>query len=187
MFDPYNMKTKSFLAKSNNHPLSSKFLLLLCGCLILIQANSQVDKRLALADQYFSAGDYYTAAGLYGQFLHPIVKPKYRSDFPLNTKRNTDDRIGSYASKSDILFKQAESYRLANYWNEASTLYKQCFEKDSVKYSLALYWLAVCQRSTCDYTAAEESLQHFFSNNSTISEYYNAAVAEKQTLQFIKT
>jgi outer membrane protein OmpA-like peptidoglycan-associated protein/tetratricopeptide (TPR) repeat protein len=186
MFDPYNMKTRSFLVKNSIHLLSSKLLLMLCGCLILINANSQVDKRLAMADQYFAAKDYYTAAGLYGQFLHPTVKPKYRSDFPLNTKRNSEGRIGIYTSKTDILFKQAESYRLANYWNEASNLYKECFEKDSVKYSSSIYWIAVCQRSIGNYVDAEESLDHFFSNNESGSEYYNAALAEKQTLQFIR-
>lgn len=180
------MKTKSFLVKGNIHLLSSRLLLMLCGSLILTHANSQVDKRLAMADQYFAAKDYYTAAGLYGQFLHPTVRPKYRSDFPLNTKRNSEGRIGNYASKTDILFKQTESYRLANYWNEASNLYKECFEKDSVKYSSSLYWTAVCQRSLGNYMAAEENLDHFFSNNDNDNEYYNTALVEKQTLQFIR-
>jgi OmpA-OmpF porin, OOP family len=194
MFDPFNMKTESFLQKANIHLFQSlcrkgivnRFALLLFGCLILMQAKSQSDKRLVMADQYFAAGDYFTAAGLYGQFLHPTIKPKYRSDFPLNTKRNTEGRIGSYQSKTDILFKQAESYRLANYWKEASALYKECFEIDSTKYAASLYWIAVCDRSLCDYTVAEESLNHFLSNGIG-NECYNAAVQEKQTLQFIRT
>jgi outer membrane protein OmpA-like peptidoglycan-associated protein/tetratricopeptide (TPR) repeat protein len=186
MFDPYNMKTKSFLVKDIIHLLSSRLLLMLCGCLILMHANSQVDQRLAMADRYFAAKDYYTAAGLYGQFLHPAVKLKYRSDFPLNTKRNSEGRIGNYTSKTDILFKQAESYRLANYWSEASNLYRECFEKDSAKYSSSLYWIAVCQRSLGNYIAAEESLDHFFSDNGNGNEHYNAALAEKQTLLFIR-
>jgi outer membrane protein OmpA-like peptidoglycan-associated protein/tetratricopeptide (TPR) repeat protein len=154
---------------------------------MLSQAKSQTDKRLAMADQYYSAGDYFTAASLYGQFLHPAVKPKYHSDFPLNVNRNTEGRIGSYQSKTDILFKQAESYRLANYWNEASALYKECFEKDSLKYAPALYWIAVCKRSIGDYSSAEESLNRFFNNSGPSNEYYNTATKEKQTLQFIKT
>lgn len=140
-----------------------------------------------MADQYFAAGDYFTAAGLYGQFLHPAVKSKYHSDFPLNTKRNAEGRIGNYGSKYDILFKQAESYRLANYWSEASTLYKECLEKDSLRYASALYWLAVCERSTGDYASAGEHLNRFVTNYGAGNEYYNAAIIEKQTLQFIKT
>jgi OmpA-OmpF porin, OOP family len=195
MFDPFNMKTQSFLQKASIHLFHSlcrkgivnKFALLLFGCLILMQAKSQSDKRLVMADQYFAAGDYFTAAGLYGQFLHPGVKQKYRSDFPLNAKRNTEGRIGNYPGKTDILFKQAESYRLANYWSEASAIYKECFEKDSLKYAASLYWIAVCERSIGDYAKAEENLNRFFINYSTANEYYNAAIKEKQTLQFIKS
>lgn len=189
------MKTQTALQKVNRHrlyPLSArtigrKTLLFIGGCLILIQAQSQMDKRLAMADEYFAAGDYFTAAGLYGQFLHPVVKPKYRSDFPLNTKRNAEGRIGRYQSKTDILFKQAESYRLSDYWNEASTLYKECFEKDSLKYGAALYWIAVCQRSIGNYGSAEETLDRFFASYGNGHEFYDASLKEKQTLQFIGT
>jgi len=180
------MKTE-FILNVNIQLQTKRILLFFVGCLMLSHAKSQTDKRLAMADQYFAAGDYFTAAGLYGQFLHPPVKPKYHSDFPLNVKRSTDGRIGNYQSKTDILFKQAESYRLANYWDEASTLYKECFEKDSLKYTSALYWVAVCQRNIGDYSSAEESLNHFFNNYGTGNEYYNAAEKEKQTIQFIKT
>ena len=194
-FDPYNMKTKTFLQKANIHLLQSlcvksivnKVLLFLTGCLIFIQAKSQSDKRLVMADQYFAAGDYFTAAGLYGQFLNPVVKQKYRSDFPLNTKRNTEGRIGNYKSKTDILFRQAESYRLAHYWTAASTLYKECFEKDSLKYAVALYWFAVCQRSVGDYSTAEKSINQFFNDYGRVNEYYYSdAMKEKETIQFIK-
>jgi len=184
------MKTKSFSQKDLAYSLpfcAKRFLLFMFGCLLLTCAKSQTDERLAMADQYFASGDYFTAAGLYGQFLHPVAKPKYRSDFPLNAKRNANGRIGSYASKTDIVFRQAESYRLSNYWNEASTLYKQCFEKDSVKYASALYWIAVCQRNLGDYSSAEESLHHFFSNYGSGNDCYDAAMKENQTLQFIKT
>lgn len=154
---------------------------------MLSEAKSQTDKRLAMADHYYSAGDYFTAANLYGQFLYPAIKPKYRSDFPLNTRRNTVGRIGNYHSKTEILFKQAESYRLANYWKEAANVYKECFQEDSLRYSSALYWMAVCQRSTGDYSSAEQSLNHYFSKTDAGNESYNAAMEEKHTLQFIKT
>src|SRR5690349_19041682 len=93
MFDPYNMKTTSSLTFAS--PLRSvvqrvcgRVFVLVLASSVCIQAKSQSDKRLAMADQYYASGDYYTAAGLYGQFLNPAVKPKYHSDFPLNAKRN---------------------------------------------------------------------------------------------------
>lgn len=153
----------------------------------VMQAKSQTDKRLAMADQYFAAGDYFTAAGLYEQFLHPAAKPKTHSDFPLNTKRNNEGRIGKYASKTDILFKQAESYRLANYWIEALALYKECFKKDSSKYSAALYWQTVCQRSIGEYSPAQESLNRFCNDFGTSHPLYKEAMMEKQRLEFIQT
>ena len=85
-----------------------------------------------MADQYFAAGDYFTAAGLYGQYLHPVVKTKVQSDFPLNIRRSAVVGTGKYKTKTDVLFKQAESYRLANYWTEASVLYLECYAKDSI-------------------------------------------------------
>lgn len=189
------MKTQTFLQKTNYlllHSLSARtfvrrILLSSAVCMTFAEVHAQADNRLVMADQYFAAGDYFTAAGLYGQFLNPAVKPKYRSEFPLNTKRSTEGRLGSYQSKTDILFKQAESFRLSNYWSEASALYKECFEKDSLKYGSALYWLAVCQRSLGNYAGAEEILNKFLSYNSNGHEFYGTALKEKQTLQFIKT
>jgi OmpA-OmpF porin, OOP family len=191
-FVPYNMKTPSFLTTNIYLALLrkvvyNKILLFALACLFFIRANSQTDKRLIMADQYYSTGDYFTAAGLYGQFLHPAVRAKYHSDFPLNTKRNGEGRSGAYKNKTDILFKQAESYRLAHYWTEASTLYQQCFEKDSFKYASALYWRAVCQRSLDEYSGAEESLKRFFDTYGQGNEYYNEALKEQQTIHFIKT
>ena len=188
MFDPYNMKTKSILQKPGNNLLQfvKHCCLLLIGCLMLMRASSQTDKRLTMADQYFAAGDFYTAADLYEQFLNPAVKSNTHSDFPLNAKRNGDGRTGKYANRTDIIFKQAQSYHLANYRARAAALYKQCFEKDPAKYADALYWYAVCQRSVGNYSSAEESINLFLKSFSN-SSYQPEALKEKQTLEFIQT
>ena len=163
----------------------SRFFLMMLGCMFLIQAKSQTDKRLLLADKYFAAGDYFTAAGLYQQFLNPVATRKLPGGFPLNSKRNAEGKTGKMGSKTEIVFKQAESYRLAHYWTEASALYKECFSKDSIKYGPALYWYGVCQRSLGNYLVAEESIDRFLSNYTT-SQFLEAAKNEKQTLTFIK-
>lgn len=187
------MKTNIFLPKKVIHQKSLFFryvlkqgFLVMIGCLILMQGKSQADKRIIMADKYFAAGEYFTAAGLYGQFLHSFDKLGNQSGFPLNVRRSGAGGTGNYKSKTDILFKQAESYRLANYWEEAAALYKECLEKDPSKYAAAYYWLAVCQRSLGDYSAAEESLKNYFKDNNAANEWYNAALQEKQTLQFVK-
>ena len=168
-------------------PVVSRILLILIGSTILLQAKSQVDKNLALADKYFAAGDYFTAAGLYEQFLNPPVKQKPPTGFPLNSRKNGQGLTGGQVSKADILFKQAESYRLANYWLEASEKYKQCLEKDPAKYASGLYWYAVANRSLGNYTVAEENINLFLQAYAEGNPYQQAAVREMETLRFIKS
>src|SRR6476661_2235842 len=165
------------------HKVKNTALLVLAGCALATQAYSQADNSLALADKYFAAGDYFTAAGLYGQYLHP-VKKQTSSDFPLNIKKRGGSGKGNYVNDLAIQFKQAESYRLANYWNEAAVLYKECFDKDPATYPNALYWYAICQRSLGNYTAAQESLDQFLSGNPGTA-YQQEAAKEKDRLVFI--
>lgn len=164
---------------------ATRLLLLLITSALVINVNGQADNRLVQAEEYFAAGDYYTAANLYGQFLNPDKKAKSKSDFPLNANRNAEGMTGKYGTKTDILYKQAESYRLANYLNQAAELYKQCFEKDSLKYASAIYWYTVCQRGLKNYSDADQSIR-FFLNHAAGNPFLKEAEKEKQTLLFIK-
>ncbi|HEY5969576.1 MAG TPA: OmpA family protein [Chitinophagaceae bacterium] len=150
-----------------------------------LQATSQVDQRIAMADKYYNAGDYFTAAGLYEQFLNPPKKEIPKANFPLNTRRYGQGGGGS-VDKYDVIYKQAESYRLANYWQEAAEKYKECFEKDFTKYSDAFYWYAVCQRSLGKYAATEEYLNRFLKTTAANDLRKADAERELQTIQFIK-
>ena len=152
--------------------------------IISLQATSQVDQRIAMADKYYNAGDYFTAAGLYGQFLNPPKKEIPKANFPLNTRRYGQG--GGSVDKYDVIYKQAESYRLANYWQEAAEKYKECFEKDFTKYSDAFYWYAVCQRSLGKYAATEEYLNRFLKTTAANDLRKQDAEKELQTIQFIK-
>ncbi len=165
--------------------MANRILLLFVGCISLFHAQGQSDKRLELADQYFAAGDYYTAAGLYEQFLNPAKKEIEPTGFPLNSKKNRTGKMGNQ-TKSAILFKQAESYRLANYWPEASSRYLSYFKEDEEKNANGLYWYAVCQRSMGNYALAEESINQFL-NSFTGNAFKQAAENELATLQFIKS
>ena len=153
--------------------------------IISLQATSQVDQRIAIADKYYDAGDYFTAAGLYEQFLNPPKKEIPKANFPLNTRKYGQGSGGS-VNKFDIIYKQAESYRLANYWLEAAEKYKDCFEKDSAKYSDAFYWYAVCQRSLGKYAATEEYLNRFVKTTAANDSHKQDAEKELQTIKFIK-
>ncbi|MGZ8557567.1 MAG: OmpA family protein [Chitinophagaceae bacterium] len=167
--------------------IATRFVLLMIGCTLIIPAQGQSDNSLALADKYFAAGDYFTAAGLYEQYLHPSVKQMSATGFPLNSKKNRTSGSGKPMDKYDILYKQAESYRMANYWQEASEKYKECFEKNPAKYSAAIYWYAVCQRSLGNNPGAEENIKRFLDTYASGNTYQQAAEKELQTIQFIKT
>jgi outer membrane protein OmpA-like peptidoglycan-associated protein len=159
-----------------------------CSLLLLVlaagnKANGQLDQRLALAEKYYAAGEYYTAADLYEQYLNPPKKEIPKSGFPLNTRRYGSS--GESFNRTDIVFRQAESYRLANYWQQAAEKYKECFEKDKSAYADALYWYAVCQRSLGNYATAEDFLTQYINNGKTA---VNKTGSEKEfaILRFIK-
>lgn len=158
--------------------------LFICACTIPVF--SQKNGPLQLADQYFAAGDYYTAANLYKQYLNPSKKLTSGTDFPLNVKRRRAGGGNKNISRNDILFKQAESYRLANYWVEAAATYKEYIDKNDTRLTEALYWYAVCQRSVGKYAAAEESLNKVIVSAGANSSYRTDAQTELQTLKYIR-
>ena len=181
----YLRKYAAILQQLHQSNSRNSILFLLLGCMVFMQAQSQNDKNYQLAEQYFAAGEYLTAAGLYEQFLNPPVKSKANNDFPLFANRHGQSRTGKQIDKLDVLYKQAESYRLANYWPQASARYKECFEKDNEKYATGLYWYAASQRSIGNYKEAEESLQSFL-GIAEENSYHRQATQELETLQFIR-
>ncbi|HEX7905898.1 MAG TPA: OmpA family protein [Chitinophagaceae bacterium] len=165
---------------------TGRILILLVACACWMPSQSQqLKSTLQLADQYFTAGEYYTAANLYEQHLNPPKNQKTVSDFPLNAKGK---RLAGTMniSRTDILFKQAESYRLSHYWEKAAASYKQCLEKDSVQYADALYWYAVCERSLGQYAGAKESITQFLNAADANNQYKEAAEKELLTLRYIQ-
>ncbi len=167
--------------------IATRILLIVTGCMIFLIGNGQKDNRLAIADKYFAAGDYFTAAGLYEQILNPVQPQKTYGDFPLNAKKDRASRGVKQINKLEILYKQAESYRLANYWPKASAGYKTCFEKDVEKFATGLYWYAICQRSTGSYGDAEETLKRFLDNSDESNPLREDATKELERIQFIKS
>src|SRR5690242_20940339 len=136
-------------------------LLLVIATVASIKSQGQQTKGpVQLADQYYAAGEYYTAANLYEQYLNPSKKQVEGTGFPLNSKRNQLS-LPKGISRTDILYKQAESYRLSNHWAEASATYSKLLEKDSLKNMDAWYWKAVCERSLGNYDDAWHNLSKF--------------------------
>jgi OOP family OmpA-OmpF porin len=164
-----------------------RYLILLVASASWISSSGQQAKNpVQLGDQYFAAGEYYTAANLYGQFLNPSKRQKSVSNFPLNTKGKRAMASTKGNSHTAILFKQAESYRLANYWQEAAAAYKECATKDPGQYGAGFYWYAVCERSLGHYAVAEETIKQYLATPGIDSKNKEAAQKELQTLVFIR-
>jgi OmpA-OmpF porin, OOP family len=160
---------------------------MLLGIAFLVSdANAQSDKSLLLADKYFDEGEYYTAADLYGQYLNQFKKSGSQTHFPLHSSLYNKKRAGNYAGHTDILYKQAESYRLANLFEEAENLYDQCYKKNSVRFAESLFWIAFCQRNLQRFEEAEKNINMFIKEITVENKNYSAALNEKQTLEFIK-
>ena len=89
----------SFLQDHKQSFKTASLLIALFTCANIIHAQGQQAKSpVQLADQYFVAGEYYTAANLYEQYLHPSKKQKNVSEFPLNIKArriSTTNRKGT--------------------------------------------------------------------------------------------
>ncbi|RYF87425.1 MAG: hypothetical protein EOO00_12480 [Chitinophagaceae bacterium] len=79
--NPLSLVNTKFLKPGHGTRTSCLFALLMLVACFSVKAQSKKDKRLQLADQYFAAGDYFTAADLYEQFLHPKQAAKEPTGF----------------------------------------------------------------------------------------------------------
>lgn len=163
--------------------LKIMFCILVIFCMA-VGGQAQTDKRITQAEKYYKAGEYYTAALLYGQFLTSSRTRQAPVNFPLTSKRHKQSTAG--LTDDAILYRQAESYRLANYWNEAATLYQQYYQIDSIKNIDALYWVAVCQRSLGNYKDAEKNLRKLIGTGGTNGPNEQITQRELETLSFIQ-
>jgi OmpA-OmpF porin, OOP family len=147
---------------------------------------AQKKNVLQLADEYFAAADYYTAATLYGQYLNSPKNYKAPTGFPLNKKGKSIKGTNKFTSRDDIRYKEAESYRLANYWLKAADLYQSCIQEKCIHYLDALYWYGVCQRSIGNYTNAGESFEKLLIEAGAGNSYHELAKKELRVLSGIR-
>ena len=156
-------------------------LLIICACWLPLRSQQvmQVKSPLQLADQYFAAGEYYTAAYLYEQCLNP---PKYLQPkvIAVYAKKGKKDPVPKNVSREAILYREAESYRLARYYLNADSAYKKCTGNID-----ALYWSAVCERSVGQYDEAEGNISKYLNSENPNKQFTEAAGKELETLKYI--
>jgi len=167
-------------------PLTRKFLgLAVAGiCWLPVQSQQVVHGKspLQLADEYYAAGEFYTAGYLYDQYLKTGGRTTNGAAFTTYAKSTTGGAGTQNRSRASILYKEAESYRLGHYYINADSAYKKC--TDNID---ALYWSAVCERSLENYDAAEENIRKYLSADGKNSQFKEAAEKELETLQYIRS
>lgn len=157
---------------------------ILLACVVSLPGKGQdvviTKSVLQLADQYFAAGEYYTAAYLYEQFLNPLKYQVKRDVFPVYTNKKGVGALPKNISRSAILYKQAVAYLMANYFAAADSIFNDC--TDNIN---ALYWKAVCERSLGQYDEATANLRAYIESTNPNKKFDEEAKAEWETLQYI--
>ena len=157
---------------------------ILLACVVTLPGKGQdivkTKSVLQLADQYFAAGEYYTAAYLYEQFLNPSKYQVRQQAFPVYANKKNASTLPRNISRSAILYKQAIAYLRANYFAAADSIFNDC--TDNIN---ALYWKAVCERSLGQYDEATANLRAYIESTNPNKPFNDEAKAEWETLQFI--
>lgn len=155
---------------------------------LALPGNTQRAKQkspLELAERYYNEGEYYTAALLYEQWLHPSKKQTGPTGFPLNNKRERIYGGGKQLSASELRYRQSECYRLANYWREAAEGYDACEKEEPGRFPDAKYWYAVCKRSLGHYDTARHTLKLLLASPELPANIKDLAEREWRTLEYI--
>jgi OmpA-OmpF porin, OOP family len=157
---------------------------ILMACMVSLPGKGQdivkTKSVLQLADQYFAAGEYYTAAYLYEQFLNPSKYQVKQQAFPVYANKKNGSLLPRNVSRSAILYKQAVAYLMANYFTAADSVFNDC--PDNIN---ALYWKAVCERSLGLYDEATANLRAYIESTNTNKQLNEEAKQEWETLQYI--
>lgn len=160
------------------------YFFLLIACAVSLPGKSQdvvkTKNVLQLADQYFAAGEYYTAAFLYEQYLNPLRYQIKEQTFPVYKRRGSTGALPKNISRTAVLYKQAVAWMKANYFAAADSAFQQC--NDNVD---ALYWRAVCERSLGQYEEAMANLRAYLESTNPNKKFEAEAKVEWETLEFI--
>lgn len=152
----------------------------------VIAAHAQLDvSNKTLGDNSFKNKDYYAAAYYYKKATENIQPTQekalpYRSQ--LKGKATSKD-----ASKAEIYYMLAESYRMyQNYLEAEPWYYKVTTENLESKYPLARLWYGVCLRADQHFDEASKQLKQFLNGYNGDTQYTNLAKKELHNCEFAK-
>src|SRR5687768_6576099 len=124
---------------------TSQLALGLCMIMTAVSGYSQTgNDYLRAAETFYSKGDYYSAARYYERFLSGKADTTGAGFTPYVATRATSEKqkVPTGATRHQVVYKTAESYRLLNNWIKAEPYYQEAVSFGD-QYPMARYWYAM--------------------------------------------
>lgn len=139
---------------------------------------------LRAADTYYQKADYSSAAGYYEKYLATSANTKIKtaSYSPYTVSASVKKQKGPLSSRSQALYKLAESYRFLHDHARAATYYEKVLEEE---FPLARFHYATSLRALGKYEEAEKEFNRYLDEYKTTDQYSDAAKKEVMSLRFI--
>jgi OOP family OmpA-OmpF porin len=163
---------------------TTKLALTFCMMLSVAAANSQTtNDYLRAAEDFFSKGDYYSAARFYEKVLTGKVDTVGALYNPYVVQRtSTKPAIPKGSSRHQIVYKTAEAYRLLNNPVKSEPYYQEAAGYGP-EYPLARYYYAKSLKANSKFEEAAKEFGQFISET-TDSQAKAEAEKELQNLNF---
>lgn len=165
---------------------TTKLALAFCMILATVAAHSQTSNDyLKAAEDFFSKGDYYSAARYYERVLTGKIDTSGAQFNPYVGQRQTavKPKAPTGSSRHQVVYKVAESYRLLNNPVKSEPYYQEAVSFGP-EYPLARYYYAKSLKANSKFEDAEKEFTQFISE--TTDEQAKAdAQKELQNLAFI--
>ncbi len=141
---------------------------------------------LKAAESYFAKGDYYSAAMYYERFLTGKPGNNTSGFNPYVVQQVSSKTVAANpASRKQVIYKLAESYRMIKYYAKAEPLYLEAMPM-SAEFPLAGYWYAKSLKANDKSAEAEVAFNEFLKNYTTEDEYSRDVKKELGNIQFAK-
>jgi len=138
------------------------------------------------ADAFYEKGDYYSAAINYEKFLTGKTGPKVGGYNPYVVQKVSQKSAAiNPASRKEMIFKLAESYRMLHYYSNAETYYKEAMAIPG-QYPTAGYWYAKSLKANNKTAEAEVAFNEYLAANTADDEYTKDAKKELANISFAK-
>ena len=172
-----------------NYHIMIKHLIIIAGLgMAAVAVNAQATNFKRVADQFYTKGDYYSAAHYYEKYLSGKTPTHSGYNAYVVQKQgaaliNPSDLGGL---DGNLLSHMGDCYFNLNDFIHAEQWYKVLLKKDSTSFPLARYYYGVCLRANGNYNIAQQELGKFIQENNGGDEYTKKAQQEVENCVYIQ-